>query len=53
MVLNLAYFMGLSHHQMAELLGQPLGTVKSRVRLAMQKLREALSQVGSGKEPEK
>ena len=53
MALNLAYFKGLSHHQMAELLGQPLGTVKSRVRLAMQKLREALSQVGSGKEPEK
>lgn len=41
-VLNLAFFMGLSHNQMAEFLGQPLGTVKSRVRLAMQKLRETL-----------
>jgi RNA polymerase sigma-70 factor (ECF subfamily) len=46
-VLNLAFFMGLSHNQMAEFLGQPLGTVKSRVRLAMQKLRETLVKSGA------
>lgn len=45
-VLNLAYFMGLSHHQMAELLDQPLGTVKSRVRLALKKLRQTLLDSG-------
>jgi RNA polymerase sigma-70 factor (ECF subfamily) len=41
-VLQLAFFKGLSHSQIAELLGEPLGTVKSRARLAMQKLRDAL-----------
>jgi RNA polymerase sigma-70 factor, ECF subfamily len=41
-VLALAFFKGLSHSQIAELLGEPLGTVKSRVRLAMQKLRDRL-----------
>lgn len=40
--LNLAYFQGLSHSQIAEQLGEPLGTVKTRIRLAMQKLREVL-----------
>jgi RNA polymerase sigma-70 factor (ECF subfamily) len=41
-VLNLAYFLGMSHSQIAEQLREPLGTVKTRIRLAMQKLREAL-----------
>jgi RNA polymerase sigma-70 factor (ECF subfamily) len=40
--LSLAYFQGLSHSQIAEQLGEPLGTVKTRIRLAMQKLREVL-----------
>ena len=43
-VVMLAYFEGYSQSEMAEKLGQPLGTVKTRVRLAMQKLRAALEQ---------
>jgi RNA polymerase sigma-70 factor (ECF subfamily) len=41
-VLSLAYFRGYSHSQIAVHLGQPLGTVKTRIRLAMQKLRADL-----------
>lgn len=40
--LALAYFGGYTHHQIAEALAQPLGTVKTRIRLAMQKLRQIL-----------
>jgi RNA polymerase sigma-70 factor (ECF subfamily) len=38
----LAYFGGYTQRQIAEALGQPLGTVKTRLRLAMQKLRDLL-----------
>ena len=41
-VLFLAYFKGLSHQQISDALEQPLGTVKTRIRLAMQKLRKLL-----------
>ena len=41
-VLALAYFQGLTHSQIAAVCGEPLGTVKTRIRLAMQKLREIL-----------
>ena len=40
--LALAYFQGLTHQEIADRLGQPLGTVKTRVRLAMQKLKSEL-----------
>jgi RNA polymerase sigma-70 factor, ECF subfamily len=40
--LALAYFQGYSHQQIADALDQPLGTVKTRLRLAMQKLRQTL-----------
>jgi RNA polymerase sigma-70 factor (ECF subfamily) len=42
-VLEMGYFQGLSQTEIAEMTGQPLGTVKTRMRLAMQKLREPLS----------
>ncbi|HTD61174.1 MAG TPA: sigma-70 family RNA polymerase sigma factor, partial [Gemmatimonadaceae bacterium] len=42
-VLELAYFGGLSQTEIAERTGQPLGTVKTRTRLAGQKLRERLA----------
>lgn len=41
--LELGYFGGLSQTEIAEQTGQPLGTVKTRMRLAMQKLRERLA----------
>src|SRR4051812_2671654 len=38
-VIGLAYFGGFSHSEIAEMLGMPLGTVKGRMRLALEKLR--------------
>jgi RNA polymerase sigma-70 factor, ECF subfamily len=40
--LELGYFSGLSQTEIAERTGQPLGTIKTRMRLAMQKLRGRL-----------
>ena len=45
--LELGYFGGLSQSEIAERTGQPLGTVKTRMRLAMQKLRSQLQALGS------
>jgi DNA-directed RNA polymerase specialized sigma24 family protein len=48
MALELAYYHGLSHSQIAEMLEVPLGTVKTRIKLGMDKLRELWLSVGSG-----
>lgn len=45
-VVVLAYFGGLSHTSIAQHLGWPLGTVKKRVRLGLQKLRASLAEEG-------
>jgi RNA polymerase sigma-70 factor, ECF subfamily len=42
-VIELAYFDGLSHTQIAAKLGQPVGTVKGRMRLGLLKLHAQLS----------
>jgi RNA polymerase sigma-70 factor (ECF subfamily) len=41
-VIELAYFGGFSHSQIAEMLGLPAGTVKGRMRLGLTKLRVSL-----------
>jgi len=40
--LALAYFRNMTHKEIAEEIGEPLGTIKTRVRLGMQKLRGLL-----------
>jgi RNA polymerase sigma-70 factor (ECF subfamily) len=43
-VIELAYFGGFSHSEIAELLGAPLGTIKGRMRLGLEKIRATLAE---------
>lgn len=43
-VLRLAFYSGLSHSELAAELGQPLGTVKTRIRLGLQHMKRLLEE---------
>jgi RNA polymerase sigma-70 factor, ECF subfamily len=43
-VIGLAYFGGFSHSEIAAMLGMPLGTVKGRMRLGLEKIRATLAE---------
>jgi RNA polymerase sigma-70 factor (ECF subfamily) len=43
-VIQLAFFGGFSHSEIAKMLGEPLGTVKGRMRLGMEKIRGSLAE---------
>ena len=43
-VIGLAYFGGFTHTEIAEMLGLPLGTVKGRMRLGLERIRNTLAE---------
>ncbi|HEU4977629.1 MAG TPA: sigma-70 family RNA polymerase sigma factor [Solirubrobacteraceae bacterium] len=47
-VIELAYFGGFSHSEIADMLEMPIGTVKGRMRLGLEKLRTSLSGLAPG-----
>jgi len=47
-MIELSYYSGLSHSEIAVRIGQPLGTVKSHIRMAMTRLRDLLRSETAG-----
>jgi len=46
-VIELAYFGGFTHIEIAEMLGAPLGTIKGRMRLGLAKMADLLAEQGT------
>lgn len=44
--ITLAFFGGFTHQEIADCLGAPLGTIKTRIRLGIRKLQEKLQEMG-------
>ena len=47
-VVEMNFFGGLSHQDIAEELGEPLGTIKTRIRAGLSRLKESLSAAFQG-----
>jgi RNA polymerase sigma-70 factor, ECF subfamily len=43
-VIQLAYYGGFTHSEISKMLNQPLGTIKGRMRLGMDKIRAVLAE---------
>ena len=46
--IRLAYFGGRTYREVATLLDQPEGTVKSRIRTGLRRMRDSLTEAGIG-----